>query len=106
MKGSFGFTPTKVISFGLLNTTSTISFGMAQKTGSYTTGYCWHISPGSSPTTYHAASAYIHRLPQPGGGDADFSISSWDAAGVTIQWTKTGTPATATAYAIMMFFDG
>ena len=95
-----GFAPSSVIAYQTISNTAKWSIGMGTKSDS---DYQCSVSNYLDSTTgvtdeAHIVSVYTSNSPD----RVQASISSWDADGITLSWTKTGTP-TGTATINYMF---
>src|SRR3990170_1405362 len=80
-----GFSPQSVIVFGQVNSDPALSVGFANRSESGES--ILQLQSGNS-----AESAGLIHLELGGGAKQTAVISSWDTDGVTLSWTKTGSP--------------
>ena len=96
-----GFAPDRVIVFQTISNTPKWSFGMGTKSDNdfQTTVNNYLNNADNAADEGHLVSIYTSANPDRAQG----SIGSWDSDGITLAWTKTGSP-TGTAVMNFMFF--
>lgn len=94
-----GFAPKAVIIYGAKTETAVSSFGFGESTGPES--WCIIAPDGAGTTGEFTVEVTVISLREAAGGSQKATIQSFDADGITLSWTKSGSPTGSGDFGIL-----